>query len=312
MMFYIYTPWCGPCKQLAEKVFPDPVFIDYMKKNLVALKIDAADEVWRPIAEAMGIHSYPTMIVCEVGGTPIEKFYAFHPTSEFLQTVVDYLNHVNTADWYKKQAEEYPENLVMVMKAGKELAIRERGTEAIPFLEAVLAKDNEPNSVRIPEALFLLGRSIYLDQLKLTEKAIPILDDLATRFPTTYYGSEALYSLARLYIEAKQIDKAKQVLLERVTTPDYDAVSFFRFATFCQQYNILVEEGIARLEKAITLHPEARYLVKALADVHFRAQHYGKAVEIMEQLVKEEPQNESYIKTLNNYKLVRDRTEKKP
>ncbi len=311
ILFYVYTPWCGPCKQLSEKVFPDPIFIDYMQKNMVALKVDAADDNWRPIAEAMGVHSYPTMWVCEPGGKPIERFYAFHPTAEFLQYVTDYVNHVNTATWFKEQAEKNPDDLSAQMKAGKELAIRERGVEAIPFLENVLQNDKDPASVRIPEALFLLGRTIYLDQLHQSDKSIPLLDDLAVRFPTTYYGSEALYTLARVYLDTKQKDKAIQVLMERVTTPDYDAVSFFRFASFCQQYNILLDEAVSRLEKAIPAHPEARYLVKVLADIHFRAQRYSKAVELMEQLVKEEPNNEAYIKTLGNFKTVRDKMEKK-
>lgn len=311
IMFYVYTQWCGPCKQLAEKVFPDPLFIQFMQKNMVALKVDAAEEPWREIAEAMGVHSYPTMIVCEPGGKPIEKFFAFHPTAEFLQTVQDYVNHVNTATWHKEQALANPDDLGLMMKAGKELAIRERGEEAIPFLEAILEEDSDPASVRVPEALFLLGRSIYLDQMKQPEKAIPLLDDLAKRFPTTYYGTEALYTMARIYLDQKQQDKAIAILLDRVKTPDYDAVSFFRFASFCQQYNILLDEATSRLEKAIAAHPEARYLVKVLADLHFRAQRYGKAVELMEQLLAEEPKNDIYIKTLNNYKTVRDKVEKK-
>lgn len=311
MMFYVYTQWCGPCKLLAEKVFPDPVFIEYMKKNMVALKVDAGEEEWRPIAEAMGVHSYPTMIVCEVGGSPIERFYAFHPTDEFLKFVNDYLNHVNTATWYKEQAEKNPDDMIAQLKAGKELAIRERGEEAIPFLQTVLDKDDVPNSVRVPEAMFLLAKTIYADQLKQRDKAIPLLDQLAQKFPTTYYGSEALYTLARLYLESKEMEKARQVLVERISTPDYDAVSFFRFGTFCQQYNVLIDEAISRVEKGISLHPESRFLVKTLADLHFRAGHYAKAVEIMEQLVKEEPNNDSYAKTLKNYKTVLERTEQK-
>ena len=311
MMFYIFTPWCGPCKQLDAKVFPDKKFIDYMTRNIIAIKIDAATDEERPIAESMGINSYPTMIVCEPGGKPIEKFFAFHPTDEFIQIVSDYIQNKGTASWYKEEAMKNADDLVLQMKAGKELAIRKRGDEAIPFLMRVLETDKDAQSVRVPEAMFLLGKSIYLDQMRDAERAFPLLDELAKRFPTTYYGSEALYSMAMFFVMNKQLDKASDIMLNRISTPDHDAVSFYRFATFCQQHGVLLDEATERVKRGLELHPSARYLLKALADLHFKKREYDEAVKIMTQLVSEEPSNESYKKTLGNYKRVQEHMEKK-
>ena len=39
-----YTTWCGPCKQLAKKVFPDKSAGDFFNEHYVSLKMDVERE----------------------------------------------------------------------------------------------------------------------------------------------------------------------------------------------------------------------------------------------------------------------------
>lgn len=69
-----YTTWCGPCKQMAKEIFPQPSVGDFFNKNFinVAVQFDVAknDNVevksWYKDAETLKetfkVNSYPTYL----------------------------------------------------------------------------------------------------------------------------------------------------------------------------------------------------------------------------------------------------------
>lgn len=312
MLVYVFTPWCGPCKELDKKTFNQPAFEQGIQ-HMVAIKIDASTDQGQEVATAFGIHSYPTMVICEPGGKEIERFYGFHPVDEFIQTINDYLAHRKTASWFKEQAEDNPDDLMMQYQAGRELALRHRAEEAEPFLKKVAAQPNNTVvlSGKIPEAMLLLGKTVYAEDMARPDLAIPVLEELAERYPTTYHGVEALYTIAEIYLAAKDTENAAKILQERISVPDHDPISAHRFAMFCAQHNILMDEAVARLEHAIELHPGATYLLKALADIHFRAKRYDQAIEVMTRALEKDPANEAYKKSLDTFIKIRDQQRNK-
>ena len=42
-----YATWCGPCKQMVEKVFPDEELGKYMNEKFVCLQIEVEKEGWQ-------------------------------------------------------------------------------------------------------------------------------------------------------------------------------------------------------------------------------------------------------------------------
>jgi len=307
MLLYFYTPWCGPCKEYDKKVFPTNAFQKFAR-TLVTIKVDAGEDSQAPVARQYGVHSYPTMIVCKPGGEEIERFFGFKKTEVFITTIEDYLAGRNTATDYRDQALADPDNLELAFTAGRELAIRKRGKEAIPFLERVWRADTENSTKNVPRAMLLQARTVYLDQMNASDKALPILEELSKRFPGAFHGTEATYMIARIYLEKGEKEKARDVLLNRVEVAPHDAIQYFRFGNFCLRYRFILSDGIAKVEEGLEHHPEMGYLWKTLADLRFRSKDYDGAVTAMEEAVKFAGRSlKTYEMLLKTYRKARER-----
>jgi len=315
LFLYFQTEYCGPCKELDRKVFNTAEFRDFAA-GIVSLNVDGRAEAGEPVAKHYGVSSYPTMIVCEPGGKEIERFFGFRATKEFIGKIKDYMEHRHTAGHYKELAAASPDDLALQFTAGRELAVRQRGEEAIPFLERVIEKGADVEGPTrkpggVPRAMLLLARTVYLDQQKDRDKALPILEELARRYPGTYHGEEAVYMVARVYIETKQTDKARKVLLERLKISGEQAIQYFRFGSFCLRYRFLVDEAIEKLREGVDKHPGAAYLWKTLADLHFMRRSYAAAVDAMSKAVEADPKSQAYQRLLEAYTRARDKAEEK-
>lgn len=57
-----YTVWCGPCKTLAKKVFPQKEVGDYFNANYISYKIDMEKGEGPALKEKFGVSAYPTLL----------------------------------------------------------------------------------------------------------------------------------------------------------------------------------------------------------------------------------------------------------
>ena len=73
-----YTEWCGPCRMMANNIFPQKAVGDYFNEKFVCLKIDAEKGEGVELAKRFKVTAYPTFIVLDahekllgtrVGGT---------------------------------------------------------------------------------------------------------------------------------------------------------------------------------------------------------------------------------------------------
>lgn len=79
-----YTSWCGPCKNMANNVFPQVELGNFMNSKFVCVKYDAEKEELELVKNSM-IEAYPTFVVFnadgievgrKVGGSSAEAFMA--------------------------------------------------------------------------------------------------------------------------------------------------------------------------------------------------------------------------------------------
>ena len=56
-----YTSWCGPCKALQAKVFPDKKLGEFFNSNFVNVKIDMEEGEGPKIANMYPVRGYPTL-----------------------------------------------------------------------------------------------------------------------------------------------------------------------------------------------------------------------------------------------------------
>lgn len=68
-----YTSWCGPCKYMADKVFPQQELGDYLNNRFVCLKINAEQGEGVDIAKRYAVAAYPTFLILKTDGELIYK-----------------------------------------------------------------------------------------------------------------------------------------------------------------------------------------------------------------------------------------------
>jgi thioredoxin 1 len=56
-----YTSWCGPCKALQAKVFPDKKLGEFFNANFISTKIDMEEGEGPKIGNMYPVRGYPTL-----------------------------------------------------------------------------------------------------------------------------------------------------------------------------------------------------------------------------------------------------------
>lgn len=69
-----YTDWCGPCKMMANNIFPKKEVGEWMNARFVCIKIDAEKGEGVALAKQYKISAYPTFVVTDSEGKVIGRF----------------------------------------------------------------------------------------------------------------------------------------------------------------------------------------------------------------------------------------------
>lgn len=68
-----YTTWCGPCKKMANEVFPQKEVGDFMNPKFVCVKFDAEKE-GADLAKKYGVNAFPTFVIVDANGNAVGEF----------------------------------------------------------------------------------------------------------------------------------------------------------------------------------------------------------------------------------------------
>lgn len=82
-----YTSWCGPCKKMANTVFPQEAVGNFMNPKYVSIQIDMEKGEGPELARKLQVSAYPTFIVFNSGGQEIGRFLGGCSTEEFIEKV---------------------------------------------------------------------------------------------------------------------------------------------------------------------------------------------------------------------------------
>ncbi len=82
-----YTTWCGPCKRMAENIFPMKEAGDYFNAKFVNIKIDMEKGEGVDIAKYYGIKAYPTFLILDAKGKELGRVVGGGQLEQFIQRV---------------------------------------------------------------------------------------------------------------------------------------------------------------------------------------------------------------------------------
>lgn len=68
-----YTSWCGPCKMMATRVFPQKKVGDYFNEHFVSIKIDMEKGEGTDLKNKFGVKAFPTFLFLDSDGKEVNR-----------------------------------------------------------------------------------------------------------------------------------------------------------------------------------------------------------------------------------------------
>ena len=87
-----FTTWCGPCKQLEQKVYSKPEVIQKMNANFINFKIDAEKGEGPQLAARFQVSAYPFLVWTDKNENVLLTDAGYMPVGEFMKSVDNALN----------------------------------------------------------------------------------------------------------------------------------------------------------------------------------------------------------------------------
>lgn len=85
-----YTSWCGPCRMMSTKVFPQKTVGDFFNSKFVNIKIDMEKGEGPALAKRFGVRAYPTFLFLDADGKEVNRIVGGEPdAAKFLTMVKD-------------------------------------------------------------------------------------------------------------------------------------------------------------------------------------------------------------------------------
>jgi len=108
-----YATWCGPCKMMAKKVFPQKEVGDFYNKNFIPVKIDVDSKTGRPLASKYQVKAMPTYLFVAGSGKLVYRKLGYMQPKDFISVgrsamkFPQMIKQYNSGDRSKKFLNEY-------------------------------------------------------------------------------------------------------------------------------------------------------------------------------------------------------------
>ncbi len=128
-----YTTWCGPCKMMAAKIFPDATVGTVYNERFINAKFDMEKGEGPALARRYNVVAYPTYLFVDGNGDIVHKGLGYIPQDKFLAladvAVSD--NNLGALNARYKAGERSPEFVKMYAQTLTDVYEQERAGEVI-------------------------------------------------------------------------------------------------------------------------------------------------------------------------------------
>ncbi|MCB1176955.1 MAG: thioredoxin family protein [Leptospiraceae bacterium] len=196
-----YTDWCGYCKVLENKIFPNPI-VEKELNNFITIRINGDEHP--EIADKYRVSGYPTILFLDKNGAYLDRITGL-PDANFMQKkLLDVYNKRNLEDDLLTQLKETPDNQNLNYRLGvyylKTMDFEKSNNY---FIKSYNSKENSTEE-KTKESLFLVG--ILHIQLKKFSESISFWSLYIKEYPKDELGTVYFYRGVSNF----QLDKKKE------------------------------------------------------------------------------------------------------
>lgn len=101
-----YTSWCGPCKYMANTIFPMEAAGKYFNENFINIKIDMEKGEGPELAKRFKLSGYPTFIILSAEGEEIGRVVGSNELEPFIESVEAAKDIKNSVSYHKSKFEK--------------------------------------------------------------------------------------------------------------------------------------------------------------------------------------------------------------
>ncbi len=133
-----YTTWCGPCKYMSEKIFPQEHVGKFFNENFLCIKVDMEKGEGVELAKKYEIKAYPTFLILDADGNEINRIVGIADAGSFVERTKKAMDPSNNPKMIKAKFDSYPnmDNAIAYLESLKESNFNK---EVDLFLEEIFA-----------------------------------------------------------------------------------------------------------------------------------------------------------------------------
>lgn len=111
-----YAVWCGPCKKMANNVFPDEQVGAYYNRNFISVKMDMEDPENEAFRREYPVSAFPTLFYINADGEVVQSVKGAMDAEKFINTGKAALALAEPSDDYAAAYEEGDRDPELVYK----------------------------------------------------------------------------------------------------------------------------------------------------------------------------------------------------
>ncbi len=157
-----FTTWCGPCKMMSNKVFPQKEVGDFMNAKFIPLKLDAEKE-GAALAKQYGVKAYPTYVVMDGDGKEVAKFSGYMDGPKFIEKVTANLDPEQSPERIRARYEAGERTPKVVNSYAMQLMEQRKEDEGFKVIDDYFASLSEADRLKAENEFIFTVYTIDLD-----------------------------------------------------------------------------------------------------------------------------------------------------
>lgn len=284
-----YTKWCGPCKRMANNVFPLEEIGDFFNEYFINMKIDMEEGQGLEFGKKYPVSAYPTCFFIASDGTVVYKFKGGKDPESLIEEAKKALAAYNRSDVYAREYADGNRDYELVLKYVT--ALNKEGKSSLKISNDYLYTQKD---LTTKENLIFLHTSVVESDSRIFDLYVKNRSEILKYIPESEYEKKVVRACQKTVEKAIEFKNEDLLKLAQKNARKYAKASAktlkyrsnFEFAEALQDEELLVKSTKKYIKKSLEKDlKQGSHLIRHIERNHFENQQMmDMAQELAEKL----------------------------